>query len=388
MRLIHTSDWHLGKRLKGVDRTPEIENALNFIIKQAQELEVDAVLVAGDIFDTPRPTDEAEKVAYNFFCQLRELKIPAVVIAGNHDSANRIDGLAKLLSHLDIYAIGRPRKSKDGGVVKLDTPNGKLSVATVPFASEKRLLKIEDLWEKSDLEQSQHYKELIKQLLANLTKEFDDNSVNIIMAHLTLEGAIRAYSEVDYYTRDTYNLPSQTFPTEAQYIALGHIHKPQQISNSAPTYYSGSLIQIDFGEAGEEKGFNLITVEPGRPVKVEFMPIPCEKPLKVIYANENNLDDELEKNREHTGFLKVIINLETQQMGLGDRVRKICPQTVIIEPKYQLKKITETHTFDAHNFNPVDEFNRYYQDRLNKLPQPYIVKAFQDLYQELNYASH
>ena len=389
MRLIHTSDWHLGRRLKGVDRTPEIEAALNELLNSAKTLEVDAVLVAGDIFDVPSPTADAEKVAYNFFCQLREAKIPAVVIAGNHDSAFRIDGVSRLLSHVGVHALGRPRKANQGGVIQLDTPNGKLSVAAMPFASERRLLKAEDLWDKDDLGQRQHYKQLVTYLFDNLASNFREDSVNIVMAHLTLDSAIRAYSEVDYYTRDTYSLAGQTLPSEAQYIALGHIHKPQQISNAAPTYYSGSLIQVDFGEAGEEKGFNLVTVEPGRPAKVELKKIPCQKPLKVIRCDETNLDETLEANREHPGFLKVIIDLNTPKIGLADMVRKVCPQALIIEPKYpEVISKKRQQSKDANQFDAVEEFHNYWRDRVGTTPESSITKAFENLYQELSDATH
>ena len=93
MRLIHTADWHLGRRLKGVDRTPEIAAALEQLLSQAKSLQVDAVLIAGDIFDVPNPTAAAERVAYHFFCELEKANIPAVAIAGNHDSSFRIDSI-------------------------------------------------------------------------------------------------------------------------------------------------------------------------------------------------------------------------------------------------------------------------------------------------------
>jgi exonuclease SbcD len=386
MRLIHTSDWHLGRRLKGVDRTPEIAFALNELLKQAKSLEVDAVLVAGDIFDVPSPTAEAEKVAYDFFCRLGDAKIPAVVIAGNHDSALRIDGVSRLLSHVGVQALGRPKKMKDGGLIELDTKSGKLCVAAVPFASERRLLKAEDLWEKDDLEQRQHYKQAVARLFENLTRGFQDNSVNVVMAHLTIDGAKRAYSEVDYYTKDTYSLSGQTLPSEAQYIALGHIHKPQQVPNAAPTYYCGSLIQVDFGEAGEEKGFNLVTLEPGRPALTEFISIPCQKPLKVVKSDWNNLDETLEENREHSGFLKFVIELnESQKFGLADKVRKVCTQALIIEPRYPKAPLEPNIEVGEFNqFDMVVEFQRYWSQQLGKTLEPSVLKAFKELYQELN----
>jgi DNA repair protein SbcD/Mre11 len=385
MRLIHTSDWHLGRRLKGEDRTPEIAAVLDELFNRAKALQVDVVLVAGDIYDVPNPPAEAEQVAYNFFSKLKEAKIPAVVIAGNHDSAFRLDGIAKILSYVGVQALGRPKKSNQGGVINIETPNGKLCVAAMPFASERRLLKYEDLWEKDDLEQRQHYRFQVQKLLANLANSFRDDTVNILMAHMTVEGAKRAYSEVDYYTRDTYILSGQMLPPTAQYIALGHIHKPQQISNAAPTYYSGSLIQVDFGEAGEDKGFNLVEVEPGRPAKVEFKAIPCKKPLKVITCDENNLEETLEQNREHPGFLKVIVELEVPKLGLAEMVRKICPQTLIVEPKYSKKQQEKPIELqDNYQFNAVEEFRQYYLQRQKTEVVPDVLEAFEKLYQEMS----
>jgi DNA repair protein SbcD/Mre11 len=384
MRLIHTSDWHLGRRLKGLDRTPEIEYQLDELFLAAKILEVDAVLVAGDIFDGPSPPADAEKVAYRFFCQLREANIPAVIIAGNHDSAFRIEGISQLLSHIGISALGRPKKANQGGVIQIETQNGKLCVAAMPFASERRLLKAEDLWEKDELEQRQHYKQTVAYLFNNLASGFREDSINVVMAHLTIEGAKRAYSEVDYYTRDTYSLVGQTLPPEAQYIALGHIHKPQQIPNAAPTYYSGSLIQVDFGEAGEDKGFNLVTIEPGSPAQVEFKPLPCPNPLKVINCNESNLEETLETNQKHPGFLKVIIELNGPQMGLADQVRKICPQTLMIEAKYLKIKEEKPKEAPAPNqFDAVLEFQRYWNEREETL-KPAVLQAFEELHQEIS----
>lgn len=145
MRLIHTSDWHLGRHLKGKDRTPEIEFALQQLLRQAKELEVAAVLIAGDIFETSNPPAEAERVAYQFFEGLRTAKIPAIAIAGNHDSASRFDGIANLVSLAGVHMLGKPRSVNQGGLISLETPNGRLRVAAMPFASERRLLTVEKI---------------------------------------------------------------------------------------------------------------------------------------------------------------------------------------------------------------------------------------------------
>ena len=384
MRLIHTSDWHLGRKLKGVDRTPEIALALAEILKYAKDFEVDAVLVAGDIFDVPNPTTEAERVAYDFFYELNQLSIPSVAIAGNHDSATRIDSLAPLLSLAGVRALGRPRIAEDGGVVTIDTANGKLCVGAMPFASERRLLAAEDIWNKDALEQRSSYKEVVTYVLQNLALAFKTDAVNVMMAHMTMEGAKFTGSEAAFYSGDVYSFSGQAIPSECQYMGLGHIHKPQQIPNAAPTYYSGSLIQVDFGEVGEQKGFNLIEVETGRPAKVQFQPLTCHKPLKRVECHIEQLDEYLESHRDYVGYLKFAIAVDTPPIGLADRVRKVCPQAVMVEPKLIQNESTKSQEpKDYDRFDPIAEFQKFYSDREKNL-SPDVIEAFKNLYTEFS----
>jgi exonuclease SbcD len=384
MRLIHTSDWHLGRKLKGVDRTPEIALALEEILKYAKDFDVDAVLVAGDIFDVPNPSTEAEKVAYEFFYQLNQLSIPSVAIAGNHDSATRIDSLAQLLSLAGVRALGRPRIADEGGVITMDTASGKICVGAMPFASERRMLAAEDVWNLDASEQRADYKTTVTYVLQNLATGFRTDAANVMMAHMTIDGAKFTGSEAAFHSGNMYSLSGQAIPSECQYVALGHIHRPQQIANAAPTYYSGSLIQVDFGEVGEEKGFNLIDVEVGRPAKVQFQPLTCQKPLKRVECHIDQLDEQLETHRDYVGYLKFAIAVDTPLIGLADRVRKVCPQAVMVEPKLIQKesaKIPETEISDR--FDPIAEFQKFYSDR-EKTLSPDVMVAFQNLYAEFS----
>ena len=391
MRLIHTADWHLGRKLKGVDRTPEIEAALKALLQQAKEREVDAVLVAGDLFETANPTTAAERVAYQFFCGLQQARIPAVAIAGNHDSAFRIDSIATLLSLAGVHALGKPRLADKGGVVQLDTPSGKLCVGALPFASEKRLLRAEDLWDKDSVEQQQHYRDRINYLLTNLARGFRDDSANVLMGHLCMGSAKLSKSEREFESTGNYSLSDGMLPSDAQYIALGHIHKPQSINASAPTRYSGSLIQIDFGEAEEEKGFNLIDLEPGSPAIVNFVPLPCQKPLREVVCTATTLDDTLEIHRDHPGWLKVIVELETPTSGLADKVRQVCPQALHVEPRYPNANgnAAARRAIDPNQFDPVEEFRHYYRDRKQgTTPSPALLEAFETLYKQARETQH
>ncbi|MFM7601869.1 MAG: exonuclease SbcCD subunit D [Pseudanabaena sp.] len=384
MRLIHTSDWHLGRKLKGVDRTPEIALALDEILQYAKEYEVDAVLVSGDIFDVPNPSTEAERVAYDFFYKLNQLSIPSVAIAGNHDSANRIDSLADLLSLAGVRALGRPRIAEEGGVVNLETASGKLSIGAMPFASERKLLAAEDVWDKDALEQRNDYKTTVTYVLQNLASAFKTDAVNVMMAHMTVEGAKFTGSEAAFYSGAMYSLSGQSIPSECQYVGLGHIHRPQQIANAAPTYYAGSLIQVDFGEVGEEKGFNLIEVETGRPAKVQFQPLTCHKPLKRVECHLEQLDEHLEAHRDYAGYLKFAIAVDTPPIGLADRVRKVCPQAVMVEPKLIINESAQVpEPKDYNRFDPIAEFQKFYRDREKNLSHE-VITAFKELYMEFS----
>ncbi|HEY9808610.1 MAG TPA: exonuclease SbcCD subunit D [Halomicronema sp.] len=385
MRIIHTADWHLGRRLRGIDRTPEIAAALQQLLKQAIAEDVDAVLIAGDIFDVANPPAYAEKHAYQFFCGLQEAGIPAIAIAGNHDSYARIDSLAQLLSLAGVRALGKPRTSADGGTIILNTKSGKLCVGAMPFASEQRLLDADALWHQDETERRSNYREVVGFLFEDLSSEFKDNTVNILMAHCSLDGARAAKSEASYYTRDKYLVGGESLPEAAQYIALGHIHIHQQIGKKYPAYYSGSLIQLDFGEAEQQKGYCLITAEPGEKAKVEFKTLMAQKSLKVLKCKKEKLDTILEANKYHPGFLKVIVEMESPEMGLADRVREICPQTLVVEPLYtelQTEDKPTKPTINPNNFEPVEEFKNYYQNCLGTSPNPAVLAEFENLYNQ------
>ncbi|MGB0563419.1 MAG: metallophosphoesterase family protein [Spirulinaceae cyanobacterium] len=388
MKILHTSDWHLGRRLRGRDRTPEIAYALEQILSLVETQQVDAVLIAGDIFDTANPSAEAEKVAYEFFAQLHKLAVPAVAIAGNHDAAGRIDSLAPILAPLNIHLLGRPRPAQKGGLIQLNTRSGPLNIGAIPFASERRLLRAEDLWERNETEQGSHYMQVIRHLFNQLSVGFTADAVNVVMGHLTFMGSKKTGSEIRHHSEDTYELSSQLIPSTAQYAALGHIHQPQQISHATPTYYSGSLIQVDFGEAGQEKGVNLITVEPGRPAKVEFYTIPCLKPLQQVFCTIRNVEEVLDEYQEHPGFLKVSIDLEKPEFGLGDRIRKICPQALIIEVNYPLAPQDQPREpITTENIDLAATYGQYYEQRGKGQPNPAVLNAFVALHEEFSHAA-
>ncbi|MDZ8067524.1 MAG: exonuclease SbcCD subunit D C-terminal domain-containing protein [Nostoc sp. DedQUE08] len=142
---------------------------------------------------------------------------------------------------------------------------------------------------------------------------------------------------------------------------------------------------MDFGEAEEDKGFYLIDVELGSPAKKpEFISIPCQKPLNIVECELSNYEEKLEPQRNHPGYLKVIINLQTPQMGLADKIRKICGDKVLqIEPRFPEVESKQEKSVNREEFDPVEEFKRYFQEELNTTPPLAVVAKFEELYKEI-----
>lgn len=385
MRILHTADWHLGRKLKGRDRTPEIAEQLDKMLVYARTEGIDAVLVAGDIFDGYNPSMEAEAAANDFFLGLHQAKIPAVAIAGNHDSVLGLEERGRLLSLAGVKVVATPRRADTGGVIAVETASGKLRVAAVPFISERRLLKSEALWTKTGGEQLESYREKLGRLMQLLAREFRDDCVNVMMAHVSIGGA-KLSSEREYETVGNYYLAGSDLP-DTQYLALGHIHQRQEIKNAiAPTHYPGSLIQVDFGEAGEEKGFNIITVEPGDLARVEQVTLPCPKPLEEIICADADWEAELEAYRDRSGWLKIILELDDPVSDLVARVRAVCPQALHVEARYRSKTSTpENRRVEAgklrESSGAIALFKEYYRGRFGD-PSETLLNAFEQLYQQ------
>src|SRR3990172_3631772 len=249
MRLLHTADWHVGKPLRGRSRMEEYAKALEQVAAVAKDQKVDAVLMAGDVFDSPAPPPEAEKLVYDFLARLVPEKIACVLIAANHDHPRKLGALATLLEGLRIHVRPEVRPPDQGGVVTLTSRDGReeARVAVLPFVAERRVV---DACTVMDAEHKWYeaYSKRIEQILAALTKGLPATSVNIVLAHLLVDGARVGTGERELHLGQIYGVNPQQLPSGVQYIGLGHLHRPQEVPAPSKTLYAGSLIELDFGE--------------------------------------------------------------------------------------------------------------------------------------------
>lgn len=298
MRLLHTGDWHLGKRLDDYSRLEEQQAVLEELIGLAEIHDVDAVLVAGDLFDTFNPPAEAVELFYKSLKKLSGAgRRPVIAIAGNHDSPDRIEAPDPLARECGIVFAGYPHSQPqpfklDSGLevlrsapgfleLRLPRQSAPLRMLLTPYANEYRL--------KTYLGQQQE--EELRQVLqahwAGLADQYCDAAgVNILLSHLFVveKGTPLPDEPLDekpiLHVGGAQAIYTENIPPQVQYAALGHLHRMHQVGrHGVPTWYSGSLLSYSFSEAGQQKYALLVEAEPGAEVLVQALELKSGRPL-------------------------------------------------------------------------------------------------------------
>jgi exonuclease SbcD len=330
MKILHTSDWHVGKVLKGRDRSDEHEAVLRSIVQSARTEDVDLVLVAGDLFETATPAPKAQGLVMRALLALREDGRQVVAIAGNHDNANLIDSVYRpVLGELGLHVLGTPKAPGSGGTLHLTTRTGETAVvAALPFLSQRYAVRAAELLLHDAAEHALDYARRVAAILETLTAQFTPDGVNIVMAHATLLGGRRGGGERDVQTGFEYEIPSGVFPASAHYAALGHLHRQQEIPAPCPAFYSGSPLAVDFGEEANEPGALIVTAAPGRRADARHVDVTGSRPLRTLRGPLDYVIDEGEKAGDT--YLRVIL-AEKARAGLGDLVREKLPNALEVQ---------------------------------------------------------
>src|SRR5215469_16382949 len=185
MKILHTSDWHVGKVLKGRDRLDEHEAVLRSIIQIARDEDVDLVLVAGDLFETAAPSPKAQGLVMRALLALRDEHRHVVAIAGNHDNASLLDSVYRpVLGELGLHVLGTPKAPDSGGTLNLETRGGeRVTVAAMPFLSQRYAVRAAELLLHEQAEHALDYARRVAAIVGRLTEQFTPDSVNIVTAH-------------------------------------------------------------------------------------------------------------------------------------------------------------------------------------------------------------
>lgn len=378
MRVVHTSDWHAGRVWKGLNRLHEIEAALEHLARFIETEQVDLVLHSGDVFDASIPLGEAERAVFQFLKRIGRAGTKTVVIAGNHDNPARMQAWGLLAELADVHAIPRPVGPHHGGVLVFDTRCGERArIGALPFASMGTLLSATEI-AATDGKAFADYADGIRRMMSALSADFGPDAVNVLIAHTYVEGAILAGSERRAYIGAEWAATAQALPSRAQYVGLGHIHKPQRVDAApAPTEYAGSLLQMDFAEAGEEKSFVYIEASPGKPAAVTRIPYEGTISLVRIGMTLPEIEARAEELRGK-GYLEVTVTLDHHDPDINSKVRKLLPNAVSVRQEYPQQE-RETRV-ERQGLHPRELFTLYYKQRNSGEPAEALLKVFDELY--------
>jgi DNA repair protein SbcD/Mre11 len=383
VKILHTSDWHVGKVLKGRDRFDEHEAVLRSLTGIARSEDVDLVLIAGDLFETPTPSPKAQGLVMRALLALREDGRQVVAIAGNHDNASLLDSVYRpALAELRLHVLGTPKPPEAGGTLSLTTRGGeRATVAAVPFLSQRYAVRAAELLLHEQSEHALDYARRMTEIVKLLTEPFTPDCVNIVMAHTFLTGGRRGGGEREVQTSLEYQVPAAMLPATAHYAALGHLHRQQEVPAPCPAFYSGSPLAIDFGEEANEPGALIVTAAPDVRADARRVDIAGSRRLKTLRGSLEQVLEEGE--RAGDAYLRVIL-AESARAGLGDYVREKLPNVLEVQLDEAHRPRPGSHGQDRPSRadrSPVQLFGDYLAEQ--KVSDERIERMFAELLEEM-----
>ena len=322
VKILHTADWHVGRTIRGRSRHEEHAAVLDEVVEIARSEDVDLVLVAGDLFDTASPMPASEELVYRTLLALAGVA-PVVIVAGNHDHPRRLEAVAPLLRLGRVTVGSLVARADEGGVAR---PREDVRVAMVPFLSQRAIVTVEDLMALEADEQGGKYARRMTAIVEALCEGLTADTVNVVVGHVMVHGGQVGGGERSAHTVFDYSVPAQTFPSELSYVALGHLHRHQRMATAAPVWYSGSPMQLDFGETDDVKGVVLVEVEPGLPAAVQFRPVESGRRLRIVRGTLAQVESSA-PSIDPRDYVRVILD-ESARAGLAEAVRRVLPNAV------------------------------------------------------------
>ncbi|WP_336704133.1 exonuclease SbcCD subunit D [Chryseobacterium indologenes] len=381
MKILHTADWHLGKRLDRFSRLEEQVLVMNEIVQIADEQNVDLVLIAGDLFDNFNPSVEAAELFYKTLKRLSlNGKRPVIAISGNHDSPSLIDAPDPLARECGIILIGHPKaeitpfgtdyfniiNSKEGFIeLKIDGINFPVRILHTPFANEIRLK------EYFGENKEEEINKVLSQTWKNLADQFcDDSGVNLLTAHLYMnkrgaEILEEPEAEKPIKIGNADLIFSDSIPEQIQYTALGHLHGFQNIgTKEKPVIYSSSPLCYSFSEAGQTKYVSIIDAEPGKPVSYEKKTL--TKGRALVRKTFTSIDDTVSWLGENP-YTFIELTLESETFLTADERRLIYQShngIVHLIPKVKNLELSEDQSHEINLSQDIDIlFKDYFKSK-------------------------
>ncbi|WP_407300784.1 exonuclease subunit SbcD [Raoultella ornithinolytica] len=399
MRIIHTSDWHLGQNFYSKSRAAEHSAFLDWLLTSAQAHEVDAIIVAGDIFDTGSPPSYARELYNRFVVQLQQTGCQLVVLAGNHDSVATLNESRDILAFLKTTVVASAGHAPFILPQRDGTPGA--IFCPVPFLRPRELV----------TSQAGHSGGEKQQLLLNAISDYYQQQYEaactlrgdlplpiVASGHLTTVGASKSDAVRDIYIGTLEAFPASHFPP-VDYVALGHIHRAQKIGGSDHIRYSGSPIALSFDETGKSKSVNLVTFSDGHLAEVLPLTVPVTQPLAVLKGDFSSISEQLTQWRDAPQEPVVWLDIEiTSDEYLHDIQRKIQAQTedlpvevlLVRRSRAQRERILAGERRETLSELQVEEVfeRRLAQETLEEAQRLRLTQLFNETLHSLNGEEH
>ncbi len=414
MRLLHTSDWHLGQSLHNLDRYYEHQRFLDWLLDTIVSEQADALLVAGDVFDNANPSAASQRQLYTFLQQARARapQLDIVIIAGNHDSPGRLEAPGPLLEVHGTTVIGYPHRDADGNIamermlVPLTGKDGAVAawVLAVPFLRHGDVPRLApaagDDGQDDSAPPADPYlsgiAELYRQALELAGARAGEGQAIVAMGHCHMvNGAMSADSERRIVIGGTEMLPTGIFPPPIAYAALGHLHLAQQVGPHAHIRYCGSPIPLSFAETSYPHQVLRIDLRGAQVGEITALPIPRAVQLLRVPPKPAPLEDvkaalaalELpDAPLEQQPLLEVRIKLAAPEPGLRAAIEEALHGKPVRLAKIETSSAARSSFEEAAlsldqlaTLQPDDIFKRLYQQRYGTEAPPEQLAAFAEL---------
>jgi exonuclease SbcD len=308
MRLLHTSDWHIGIKLGSFDYLPSQKEFANWLLEIVKTEAIDVVLVAGDIFDKPIPSSDSINLVDEIFVNLLEVGVSVVVISGNHDSAERMHFCSKAMENAGLYIRTEQRNLYDvGAPIHIERNGETVSIIPIPYLDPHRVIEI------GEAERS--HGGLIDEILKIRIKEVVDPSKTVVMSHAFVAGGTESDSERKISIGGTARVATDVYKGFG-YVALGHLHRPQPVGGSN-MFYSGTPLQYSFSEE-HQKSVRIIDI--GEDVKTHNIEIPVGPKVVTLTDFLDNLISDAKYKYAENHLVRVKLKDPTRQLNAYDRL--------------------------------------------------------------------
>lgn len=376
MKIFHTADWHLGKLVQGVYMTEDQQYILEQFIQAIDEEKPDVIVIAGDLYDRSMPPIEAVNLLNDVVAKIvLEKKIPVLAVAGNHDSAGRLNFGSRLMSDSGLYIKGQ--FTKNHAPIVLNDEHGEVHFHLVPYAEPASIRSI------FEEEAIRSHQDAMQKIIEYITADMDSSKRHVFVGH----AFVTKYGEEEANTSDSErplsiggsDCVSAALFKPFHYTALGHLHKAHFVLNET-IRYAGSPLKYSLSEHLHEKGFLIIDLDEHGNSTVTKRKLVPRRDLRVV---EGQLEDLL-KLTPSDDYVFVRLTDTTSVSSPMERIRSVFPHAMHVERKVLRQEVSrELQVVETEKLEDIDLFRSFFTDIIGIQPDEDTERLFTEMLQEL-----